>query len=107
MLSGGFLNLSGQPSDALIGPHLGMARLVYLRQLGGGGEGFLNVPMYAGASLELGNVWERRRDVSFGSARKNASLFFGLDTPLGPALFAVGQDSRGRHAFYLSLGRGF
>jgi NTE family protein len=104
---GGFLNLSGLPVDSLSGPHLGLARLVYLRQIGTGGEGFLNVPMYAGASLELGNVWERRGDMSFGSARKNASLFFGLDTPLGPALFAVGQDSRGRHAFYLSLGRGF
>lgn len=104
---GGFLNLSGLPSDALIGPHLGMARLVYQRQLGTGGEGFLNVPMYAGVSLELGNVWERRGDISVGSARKNGSLFFGLDTPLGPALFAFGQDSRGRHAFYLSLGRGF
>jgi hypothetical protein len=31
----------------------------------------------------------------------------GLDTPLGPALFATGFDSRGRHAFYLSLGLGF
>jgi hypothetical protein len=52
-------------------------------------------------------VWNSREDVSFGSARRNASLFFGLDTFLGPAWFATGYDSRGRHAFYLSLGRGF
>jgi hypothetical protein len=35
------------------------------------------------------------------------SVFFGLDTFLGPAWFAVGFDSQGHHAFYLSLGRGF
>jgi NTE family protein len=104
---GGFLDLSGQPPDSLVGPHMGMARLVYFRQLGGGGEGFLNVPMYAGTSLEVGNVWNSRSDISLRSARKNASVFFGLDTLLGPAWFAVGYDSRGRHGFYLSLGRGF
>lgn len=104
---GGFLDLSGLPRDSQVGPHMGMARLVYFRRLGSGGEGFLNVPLYAGVSAELGNVWERRRDISFDSARRNGSLFVGLDSPLGPALFAVGFDSRGSHAFYLSLGIGF
>ena len=104
---GGFLNLSGRPADSLIGPHFGVARLVYYRKVGSGGDGFLNVPMYAGMSVEVGNVWERARDVSFDSAHKDMSLFFGLDTFLGPAWFAVGYDSAGRHAFYLSLGRGF
>lgn len=104
---GGFLDLSGLPRDALSGPHLGMARLVYYRRLGSGGEGFLDVPLYAGGSLELGNVWQRRSDAGLGSARKNSSVFVGLDSPLGPALFAVGFDSRGSHAFYLSLGLGF
>jgi NTE family protein len=104
---GGFLNLSGLPRDSLSGPHLGMARMLYFRRLGSRGDGFLNVPIYAGAALELGNVWERRSDISFSSARKNGSVFLGLDTVLGPALFAAGFDSRGRQAFYLSLGRGF
>ncbi|MET0281944.1 MAG: patatin-like phospholipase family protein [Steroidobacteraceae bacterium] len=104
---GGFLNLSGMPADALTGPNYAIARLIYYRKVGGGGEGFLNVPMYLGASLEAGDVWQRRTDMSFGSARKDMSLFFGLDTFLGPAWFAVGYDSAGRHALYLSLGRGF
>ena len=43
---GGFLQLSGLPEDSLVGPQVGIGRLIYLRQLGGGGEGFLNVPMY-------------------------------------------------------------
>jgi NTE family protein len=104
---GGFLNLSGIPADSLIGPHYGIARLVYYRKVGNGGEGFLNVPLYAGLSLEAGNTWTRRTDMNWSDARKDASVFFGMDTFLGPAWFAIGYDSRGRHAFYLSLGRGF
>jgi NTE family protein len=104
---GGFLNLSGMPRDSLTGTQLAMARVVYMHRVGRRGEGLLNLPFYAGASLEAGNVWQRRSDMGLGSARKNASLFVGLDTPLGPALFATGYDSRGRHAFYLSLGLGF
>ncbi|HTQ36179.1 MAG TPA: patatin-like phospholipase family protein [Steroidobacteraceae bacterium] len=106
-LLGGFLNLSGMPADRLTGPNYGMARFIYYRRVGNGGEGFLNVPMYAGMSLEAGNVWSRRADMGFSSAHKDGSLFFGMDTFLGPAWLAVGSDDRGHHAFYLSLGRGF
>lgn len=106
--AGGFLSLSGLPHESLVGPHLAIARVVYFRRIGKAGEGLLNVlPLYAGVSAELGNVWERRGDIGLRSARKNGSLFLGLDSPLGPALFGVGVDSRGSHAFYLSLGVGF
>lgn len=104
---GGFLNLSGLPPDTLSAPHFAVARLIYYRKVGSGGEGFLNVPLYAGLSLEAGNAWFRRGDIDFGSARKNMSLFFAADTFLGPAFFAAGYDTRGRSAFYLFLGRGF
>jgi NTE family protein len=104
---GGFLDLSGLPRDSQVGPHMAIARLVYYRRIGSSGERFLDVPLYAGVSAEIGNVWEHRSDMGASSARKNGSVFFGLDSPLGPALFAVGFDSRGNHAFYLSLGIGF
>jgi NTE family protein len=104
---GGFLNLSGLPNERLTGPNYAMARLIYYRRFGNGGDGLLNLPLYAGVSAEAGNVWDRRADASLSSARKDASLFVGMDTFLGPAWFAVGFDSRGRHAFFLSLGRGF
>ncbi|MEO6079392.1 MAG: patatin-like phospholipase family protein [Steroidobacteraceae bacterium] len=104
---GGFLNLSGMSADSLIGPHYGIARLLYFRKVGNGGEGFLNVPMYAGISLEVGNTWALRSDMTLGSARKDMSLFFGLDTFLGPAWLAAGYDTAGHHALYLSLGHSF
>jgi NTE family protein len=104
---GGFLNLSGLPGQRLTGPNYGMARLIYYRRLGNGGQGLLDVPMYAGLSAEAGNVWDRRGDISLSSARKDFSVFVGVDTFLGPAWFAAGFDSRGKRAFFLSLGRGF
>jgi len=104
---GGFLNLSGLTPDALSAPHFAITRLIAYRKVGSGGEGFLNVPLYAGLSLEAGNTWKSRSDINLGSARKDASLFFGADTFLGPAFLAAGYDDRGRSAFYLFLGRGF
>ena len=104
---GGFLNLSGLSAQSLAGPHYAIARLVYLRSVGSGGEGILNVPAYAGISYERGNVWTDRSDISFGSARSDASLFFGADTYIGPAYLAVGYDEGGNTAFYLFLGRSF
>ncbi len=82
--------------------------MIYYRKIGSGGEGFLNVPLYAGLSVEAGNVWHSARATwASGRRARTPALFFGLDTFLGPAWFAAGYDSRGRHAFYLSLGRGF
>jgi len=104
---GGFLNLSGLAAQSLAGPYYGIARAVYYRNVGNGGEGVLNVPAYAGISLELGNVWSKRSDMSLGSARRDAALFFGADTYIGPAYLAVGYDEDGTTAFYLFLGRSF
>ena len=104
---GGFLNLSGLAAQSLAGPYYGVVRAVYYRNVGTGGEGVLNVPAYAGISLELGNVWTQRSAVSFNSARRDAALFFGADTYIGPAYLAVGYDEGGTTAFYLFLGRSF
>jgi NTE family protein len=104
---GGFLNLSGLKTDSLNGPHFGIARLLLYRQIGRAGPGFLDVPAYLGISLEAGNVWDERSDMSFGSARKDASLFVGFDTLLGPVYLATGIEQDGPAALYLFLGRTF
>jgi NTE family protein len=104
---GGFLNLSGVTPQILNGPHFAIARGIYYRRIGEGGQGFLNVPVYLGASIEQGNVWNARRDISFSTGRTNGSLFVGLDTLLGPVYFATGFDDAGGSAYYLFLGRTF
>ncbi|HTT00660.1 MAG TPA: patatin-like phospholipase family protein [Steroidobacteraceae bacterium] len=104
---GGFLNLSGLPAQSLAGPNYGIARAIFYRKIGRGGEGFFDFPTYLGVSLEAGNVWQDRSDISWGSARKDASVFVGLDTLLGPLYLAYGYDYTGKEAFYLLLGHTF
>ncbi|HEX4648721.1 MAG TPA: patatin-like phospholipase family protein [Steroidobacteraceae bacterium] len=111
---GGFLNLSGLRVNSLTGPDFGIARMLAYRQIGRGGPGYLDVPTYLGISLEAGNVWQRRSDTQSGNGppvcctpEKDASVFLGLDTLLGPVYFATGFDEHGNQAWYLFLGRTF
>ncbi|MBK1644099.1 patatin [Thiocapsa imhoffii] len=97
---GGFLNLSGFNQNELSGANLGLARGIYLRQLG---VGLVNT--YAGASLELGNVWDQRSDINFDTLRVGSSLFLGADTFIGPLYFGYGLSDGGFNAIYLLLGR--
>jgi NTE family protein len=104
---GGFLNLSGLKADSLAGPHFAIARTLLYKQIGRGGPGYLDVPTYLGVSFEMGNVWDHLGEASFGNTHKDASVFLGMDTFLGPVYIASGFDNKGQHAFYLFLGRTF
>jgi NTE family protein len=104
---GGFLNLSGVQAQTLAGPQYAIGRLIYLRKVGNGGEGILDVPAYIGSSFEIGNVWADHHDISLGDTRKDFSIFFGADTYVGPAYFAVGYDESGSFQLFLFLGRSF
>jgi len=104
---GGFLNLSGLRTGELSGPHRGIGRFIYYRKVGSGGTGVLDVPLYAGLSIEAGNVWQTRAEMSFNDLRMNGSLFMGADTILGPVYLGAGADREGDSAFYLFLGRTF
>ena len=104
---GGFLRLSGLPAGSVSGAHYALGRAVLLRKIGRGGNGFFDVPAWVGLSLEAGNVWATRREAAFGGLRKDAALFLGLDTGLGPLYVGGGLDEDGNSAWYLFLGRGF
>ncbi len=97
---GGFLNLSGFNQRELSGPYAGLARAIYLRELGAG-----LVRTYAGASLEAGNTWQERADIRFDDTRIAGSLFVGADTILGPVYIGYGHAGGGNNALYLYLGR--
>jgi NTE family protein len=104
---GGFFNLSGLAPQSLIGPNYAIARAIYFRKIGRGGEGFFEFPAYLGMSFEVGNTYEHRGDINFGTARKDASVFVAFDTFLGPIYLGSGYDQRGTAGFYLFLGRTF
>jgi NTE family protein len=104
---GGFFNLSGLAPQSLIGPNYAIARAIYFRKIGRGGEGFFEFPAYLGMSFEVGNTYEHRGDINFGSGRKDASVFVAFDTFLGPIYLGSGYDQRGTAGFYLFLGRTF
>jgi NTE family protein len=104
---GGFFNLSGLAPQSLLGPNFAIARAIYFRRISRGGEGLFEVPIYIGASLELGNTWQQRGDMTIGSARKDAALFVAFDTYLGPLYLGSGYDTVGNASFSLFLGRTF
>jgi NTE family protein len=104
---GGFFNLSGLAPDSLYGSDYAIARAIYFRRISRGGEGFFEFPAYVGMSLEAGNTWSNRSDMSLGSTRKDAAVFFAFDTFLGPVYLGTGYDTSGHSAYYLFLGRTF
>ncbi len=102
-LLGGLLNLSGLRDGQLAGSYLGFGRAVYYHKLAT--VPFIGGAIYAGGSLEAGNVWQQRADVGANDLVKAGSVFFAADTFLGPFSFAYGRASGGASSFYLFLGR--
>ena len=100
---GGFLNLSGFAPGQISGPHAALARLSYYRR-SGQIKGAFVVPLYIGTSLEAGNVWQSRSDISMDSVLIHGSVFLGLDTFVGPVIFAAGFGEGGNKSLYLSIG---
>ncbi|MHB8910587.1 MAG: patatin-like phospholipase family protein [Syntrophales bacterium] len=104
---GGFLNLSGYAQDELSGQQTGIARLIYLYQLGSSGLGDFRMPLYVGGSLEAGNAWATRSDISFSTLQAAGSFFVGAETYLGPVYLAYGQAEGGHRSVYLYVGHKF
>jgi NTE family protein len=89
----------------LIGPQLLFGRAVGFYRLSGKSP-IIDLPIYVGGSLEAGNVWSLRSDISLGSLRTAASVFVAADTPIGPVWLAYGQ-SGSTGSVYFVLGRVF
>ena len=101
---GGFLRLSGLERGNISGPHYALARAVYFRQVGDSAGRLISVPIYVGASLEAGNAWQVRDDISASDLLTNGSVFLAFDTYIGPAYIAVGHAESGDTNFYLFIG---
>ncbi len=103
---GGARQLSGFRQDALAGQNISLARVIYFRQMTPRSFLPLDFPLYLGASLERGRVWNN--DNEFDSGYINAgSVFIGYETPLGPLNFSYGLNDEAERALYMNLGRSF
>jgi NTE family protein len=101
---GGFLRLSGLEHGRIGGPHTAMGRLIYYRLVSDYTGGLFEIPVYLGGSLEAGNAWQTRSDMSFDSMIVNGSLFAAFDTYIGAIYLAAGFAEGGEQAYYLSIG---
>ncbi len=101
---GGFLNLSGFHKNALIGNHKLFAAVAYQYDLGKSLGGLSDYPVYAGFSLELGNVWPTADNIKLDELIAAGSLFLSTDSVLGPVALAVGFGEEGAESVYFFLG---
>ena len=100
---GGFHRLSGYQDGQLIGNHVALLRLGWYRRLSltpGLVRGF-----FAGATLEAGNAWQQRSQISASDLRTGMSLFLGADTGIGPLYFGITHAPRGQTGLALFIGR--
>ena len=100
---GGLTFLSGLSERELIGTQMVFFRGIYYRRLTRQSLLF-DMPIYLAGSLEAGNAWLDRREVSTGDLIKAGSAFLGIDLPIGPLQLGYGHTFDGRDAFYLSFG---
>jgi NTE family protein len=103
---GGARQLSGFRQDSVSGQNISLLRMVYYRRLTPRAYLPLDFPLYLGGSLERGRAWNN--DNEFDSGYINAaSIFLGIETPLGPLNFSYGANSENQKALYLNLGHTF
>jgi NTE family protein len=100
---GGFFDISGLNRNQLFGQHATRLGAAYYRRIGD----LALFPAFAGMSLELGNVWDSRGDISTRNSFFGGSFWAGVDTPVGPVYIGYGRAEGGEDAFYVSLGRVF
>ncbi len=104
---GGFQNLSGYGINELTGNHKGLLALIYRHRLLDNNFGAFSLPLYLGASIEQGNVWNDTDDISFDSTIAAGSVFIALDTGIGPVMLSYGYAEGGHASGYLFIGNNF
>jgi NTE family protein len=102
---GGFLRLSGFDQDRFVGRSAALGRVVWRHHLGA--TGALGYNQYLGASLELGRVNRQIGLIREPTSRTQhaASLFWALETPVGPFYVAAGFPKSELPRLYMFLGR--
>ena len=100
---GGFSRLAGFVSNELTGQDYAEVLLGYSYRTGR----FLNQDVLLGATLEYGNAWIDRSQMSWGNSLLNGSIYVGINSWIGPILFGVGARQGGEHNIFLEVGHRF
>mgnify|MGYP002142958671 CR=1 FL=1 len=100
---GGFHRLSGYQNGQLVGNHALLLRMGWTRRMSQAPT--LTRGFFVGATLEAGNTWLDRRDVSLTGLRTGMSLYLGADTGIGPLYLGITYAPKGQTGLALSLGR--
>ncbi|WP_111933843.1 patatin-like phospholipase family protein [Paraburkholderia bryophila] len=100
---GGFQHLSAYAADQLSGNSMVYGQITYMNQL----ATFNASPirgLFAGLSIEAGNVWNRDSDFGSGSLKRSVTIFTALTSSFGPIYLGVAFAPGGRSNFYFQLG---
>ncbi|WP_439586010.1 patatin-like phospholipase family protein [Hydrogenophaga sp.] len=100
---GGFQQLSGYRVGQVAGNYLVFGRLTYYQRLPYSAG--VARALFVGGSLEAGNAWTNRSDITLRGMRAGSSLFVGADTGIGPLYLSIVSAPRGYTGLYLFLGR--
>ncbi len=100
---GGFLRLSGAPSQSVEGQRVLLGRVVMARRIGAMPVA-LGGLVRAGFSLELGGGFSAPESVRLASLQQAASAFLSVDTRFGPLFLAAGATRNQGGTLYLFLG---
>ncbi len=100
---GGFQQLSGYRPDQLSGNAVLFGRLNWYTRL-------TETPVFArgfffGASLEAGNAWQDRSEISLAHLRGGGSVYLGADTGIGPMYLGITYARQGELGIALFIGR--
>ncbi|MES2104003.1 MAG: patatin-like phospholipase family protein [Pseudomonadota bacterium] len=100
---GGFQQLSAYQQDQFAGNYKLYGSATYL--LRAVNFDLAGQSLFLGSSLEVGNTWDKRSDISLGSTRKSISLFAGFSSFIGPIYLGMAVGNGGNKSVFFALGR--
>ncbi|MCD9085337.1 patatin-like phospholipase family protein [Stenotrophomonas sp. SY1] len=98
---GGRWRLAGFQHNQLTGQDYALGFTGYTYELGK----VLGRSAQVGGTVEYGNAWQRRSDMSLSDGIWNGSLFLGFDSWIGPLIFGVGFREGGQNVLFIELGQ--
>ena len=95
--------MPGFTEDSLTGQDLTLLRGGYQRRI----RDMLGFPTYLAGTVQYGNVFQNKDDISFDNGILTGSVYLGMDTLLGPVYVGYGRAETSDSAVYLSIGNRF